>query len=1090
MRTPTCRRTPPIGRLALLLTLAPLAGARAQGRAGAAPGPAGGGGLTATAPLVDPSYLDALRWRLVGPSRGGRVEAVAGHPRDRLTFYMGATGGGVWKTEDGGITWRNISDGYFATGSVGAIALAPSNPDVIYVGMGEACFRGDVSHGDGVYKSTDGGKTWTNVGLRATRHIARIRVDPTNPDLVYVAAFGDGFGPSADRGVYRSKDGGTTWEKVLFRDPNTGAIDLVMDPANPRVMYASLLEFRRFPWAVRSAGAGTGLFKTTDGGDHWTELTNNPGLPSGLKGRIGVALSPAKPDRIWTIIDAEIGKKGVYRSDDGGATWQRTSDYAELTQRPWYYHHIFADPKDPETLYVLNINAYKSSDGGKTFAEVRPPHGDNHDLWIDPADPNRMIEGNDGGATVSFNGGRSWSTEMNQPTAQFYHVVTDDQFPYRIYGPQQDEGSISVPSRSDFGAITEMEWEFAAAGESGYIAVRPDDPNIIYGAEHHWLERYDRRSRQKRDISPWPEDNYGWGDRDIKYRFQWTYPVMLSPHDPNTLYATSQVVHRTRNEGQSWEVISPDLTRHDPSKLEPTPYYGNEKPGPYWGPITRDNTGVEWYSVIFAFAESPAQKGVLWAGSDDGYVQVSRDDGKTWTNVTPKELPEFALISIIEPSHRDPGAAYLAATRYKLQDRRPYLFKTTDYGKTWTKITTGIPDGDFTRVIREDPDHPGLLYAGTETGVYFSTDDGAQWQSLRLDRGGAAAGASVAAGLPVVPVHDLAVKDGDLVVATHGRSFWVLDDAALLAQLAAAQAEPVHLFAPRPTVRFRADAALPATTAGGGNEGSNPPGGVVVQWYSRTKPAEVKLAFLDATGREIRAFSSAEPAVAQRGRRGRPGGAVRVPAEAGASRFVWDMRYPGANVIPGTTLHGSPQGPLAAPGKYQVRLTVDGQTLTQPLEIVKDPRVPFTQADLEAQLRFQLAVRDKLTEAHDLVRRIRSMRDQATAAATAARGGADEARLTRALKALNDKLYPIEERLSQYRARATQDLTNYPNGLDDKLVQLLNFAGQADAPPTQQSLDLLTDLSGRLKEKGDALARVEAGEWRPFAGAARTTSQP
>jgi photosystem II stability/assembly factor-like uncharacterized protein len=559
---------------------------------------------------VDPSYLKLLEWRLVGPSRGGRSEAVAGDPKNRLVFYMGSTGGGVWKTENGGIAWRNISDGFFKTAAVGAIAVAQSDPNIIYVGMGESCFRGDASYGDGVYKSTDGGKTWNNVGLVATRQIARIRIHPQNPNIVYVAAFGDGFGPGPDRGVYRTKDGGKTWQKILFRDNNSGVIDLSMDPNNPNLIYASLLEFRRFPWGLRSAGPGTGLFKTTDGGDHWTELTNNPGMPSGIKGRIGVALSPARSGRVWALVDAETGNKGLFRSEDGGSTWQRTSSFSGLTVRPWYFHHVFADPKDPDTVWVLNIQMYKSTDGGANFVEVVPPHGDNHDLWIDPADTNRMIQANDGGGTVTFDGGKSWSTEMNQPTAQFYHVTTDNEFPYRLYAAQQDNSTISVPSRSDFGAITQQEWFTVGGGEAGYVAVKSNEPNIIVAGEHHMLERYDVRNKQNRDVGPWPESNWGWGDRDMKYRFQWTYPVLRSPNDPNTLYVTSQFVHKSMDEGRTWEIISPDLTRHDPTKLEPMAAYGNQD----LGELGADYARRHRHRVVqhrFRFCGIPCEKGSL-----------------------------------------------------------------------------------------------------------------------------------------------------------------------------------------------------------------------------------------------------------------------------------------------------------------------------------------------------------------------------------------------------------------------------------------------------------------------------------------------
>lgn len=1018
----------------------------------------------ATAQTLTPSLLKLVEWRQIGPSRGGRVEAVAGDPSKPLVFYFGATGGGVWKTEDAGITWRNLSDGQFQTGSVGAIAVAPSNPDVIYVGMGEACFRGDTSHGDGVYKSTDGGKTWTNVGLAATRHIARIRIHPKDPDTVYVAAFGDGFGPSPDRGVFRTPDGGKSWKKVLYRDENSGAIDLTLDAGNPRLLYASLLEFRRFPWAVRSGGAGTGLFKSTDGGDTWTELTNNPGLPGGLKGRIGIAQSPAKPDRVWAIVDAETGKKGVFRTDDGGGTWQRISDYAELTQRPWYYHHIFADPKDPDTVYVLNIGAWKSTDGGKTWQAFRPPHGDHHDLWIDPANPERMIEGNDGGGTISLNGGKSWSTLLNQPTAQIYHVVSDNQFPYHVCGAQQDNSSICLPVRSDYGSISLAESFSPANSESGYLAINTKDPNIIYMGDHHWLYRYDHRTHQSRDISPNPETHYGWGAADINFRFQWTFPVMTSPHDSRVLYTTSQFVHRTTNEGQSWERISPDLTRHDPSKLEKTPYFGNEKVGEYWGPITRDNTGVEWYSTVFAFAESPIKKDLLWAGSDDGYVHVSVDGGRKWRNVTPKNLPDFALISIVEPSWHDPAVAYVAATRYKLQDRKPYLFKTTDYGSTWTQITTGIPDGDFTRVIREDPARRGMLYAGTETGVYVSNNDGVTWQSFRLN-------------LPAVPVHDLLVHRSqkglshDLIAATHGRGFWVIDDVALLQQV---QAPVTALFPPPQTVRVRVDTALPGGVSGDDpSAGKNPPSGVLIPYFLEGKPTEpVVIVITDSNGKEIRKWSSADAASESAGRRGRPASVARVTTEPGANRFIWNMLYPAARVTPGTTLPGPPLAPMAPSGLYHVSLTVDGKTYTEPFRIVTDPRVPYPEGELAEQFSFLMAVRDLLTRTHDAVREIRDARKKAEE--WAAQGGEDR---KQEVAAFNDRLYPIEERLTQYRAKAGQDLSNYPVGIDSKLVVLGQLASKGDAPPTEQSYERFRELSEAVAKYRTAAEEVIRG-WK------------
>jgi photosystem II stability/assembly factor-like uncharacterized protein len=1026
---------------------------------------------------VDPSYLNLVHWRMVGPSRGGRVLAVAGDPVNKLVFYFGSTGGGIWKTEDGGLNWRNVSDPFVKTGSVGALAVAPSNPNIVYAGMGEACVRGDASYGDGVYKSIDAGKTWSHIGLEETRSIARVRVNPANPDIVYVAALGDPWGPNPERGVFRSKDGGRTWKKILFRSEKAGAIDLVMDPNNPNVLYASILELQRFPWGLRSAGPGTGLFKTTDGGETWTELTNRPGLPTGTKGRIGIALAPSRPERVWALVDAELGKKGIYRSDDGGQSWRRLTDDAELTMRPWYYHHIFADPKNADLIYVLNVGAWKSTDGGEKFTAFRPPHGDNHDLWIDPADPNRMIEGNDGGATVSYNGGRSWSTILNQPTAQIYHVVADHQFPYHIYGSQQDNTTIALPSRSDFGRITIEDWETVGGGEDGYIAVNPTDSNVIYAANHHWLTRYERLTKQVHDISPNPETHYGWGGADINYRFWWTYPVMTSPSNPKGLYVTSQYVHYSADEGQSWQIISPDLTRHDPKTLEHTPSYGHEETQEYWGPITREAYGPEWYATIFSFAESPVDSQVMWAGSDDGYVNVSRDHGKTWTRVTPPDLPEFALISIIEPSPHNAAEAYVAATRYKLQDNHPYLYKTSDYGKTWTKIVTGIPENDFTRVIREDPKRPGLLFAGTETAVYVSFDDGARWQTLKN-------------GLPVVPVHDLLVKDGDLVAATHGRGFWILDHEALLRQFdAASLSAGVHLFAPETTVRFRGQAGL----AGGfgtdvSGTGENPPAGVNVPFYLREAPiGPVTLKIFRQnkdTEDQVRTFAmdtTGGPTSATTGRGGgrRRGATVKPTAVQGANVFVWDFRYPGANVLPDAVFQGAAVGPLAPPGAYRVELTIDGHPYSQTFKVVKDPRDTVTDADLVEQFQFMKRVSDRLEQTMATVRRIREMRKRAEdMVAQAKQNNHNTAELDQALKALNDKLYPIEERLVQFRARAGEDLINYPTGIDSKLARLLDFASMADGAPTEGEKELYGRLSEGVTDRVRLVDQVEKKEYQ------------
>jgi photosystem II stability/assembly factor-like uncharacterized protein len=1024
-----------------------------------------------SAAAIDPQLLKALEWRLIGPYRGGRVVAVAGDPVDAQTFYFGSTGGGVWKTADGGITWENVSDGYFKRASVGAIAVSASDPNVIYVGMGETTIRGNVSHGDGVYRSTDRGRTWTHLGLQETRHTARVRIHPQNPDLVYVAALGHAHGPNAERGVYRSRDGGKTWELVLFRSENAGAIDLTMDPNNPRILYAAFWEARRLPHTLISGGEDSGLFKSTDGGETWTEITHKPGLPTGLLGKIGVAVSPAKAGRVWAIIEAEDG--ALFRSDDGGETWRRMSEERGLRHRAWYYQHIIADPQDPDTLWILNVQAWKSIDGGQTFFEMPTPHADNHDLWIDPHNPQRMILGNDGGTCITFTGGGIWSTQDNQPTAEFYHVTTDTQIPYRVYGAQQDNTTMSIASRSDLAGITMLDCYEVGGGESGYIAVRSDNPNIVYaGSYQGFLTRYDHHTRQQRNIAVWPEIASGWGAKDQKYRFQWTAPTILSPHDPNILYTTGNYVFRSTDEGNSWQILSPDLTRNDVTTLEAS-----------GGPLTKDNTGAEYYGTIFAFAESPLERGLFWAGSDDGLIHISRDGGETWQNVTPKELPEWALISIIEPSPHDPATAYVAATRYKLDDFQPYLFKTHDYGQTWTKIVTGIDAHDFTRVIREDPVRQGLLYAGTETGMHVSFDDGEHWQSLQLN-------------LPVVPIHDLVVKDTDLVVATHGRSFWILDDITPLRQISdKVQSSPAHLFPPRPAIRFKTIGGFSQVPASGLfyrksgvatittrrrqkpngetvdeflNAGRNPPDGVIVTFYLKEQPeGEVKLSFLDANEREIRSFSSEEkaeelsPAEISGTAKAKE---LRIPKEAGTNRFVWDIRYPGPAKVDG--FMGGDNvlvGPAVPPGTYQMRLTIGDQVYRESFEIQKDPRVSATQAHLEAQCALLLRIRDRLTETHQSINSIRDMRRQIEEWEHRTQGQKEYEKIAEAGKALKEKLSAIEEELIQVKAKVRQDTLNHPAKLNVKLAGLTGVVASADAAPTKQAYELFEDLSTRIQ---------------------------
>jgi photosystem II stability/assembly factor-like uncharacterized protein len=1041
---------------------------------------------------VDARLLQTVEWRLIGPHRGGRVVAVAGDPHEPMTFYFGACAGGVWKTTDGGTYWEPVSDGFFRTAAVGALAVSDSDPNVIYVGMGEACIRGDVSHGDGVYRSTDAGRTWQHLGLADTRFIGRVRVHPTNPDLVYVAALGHAFGPNRTRGVFRSKDGGRSWEQVLFRDEDTGAVDLSLDQTNPRVLFAALWQVRRTPWSLISGGPGSGLFRSTDGGDTWQELSERPGLPKGLKGRIGVAASPARPGRVWALIEAEEG--GLFRSDDYGETWERVSEDRELRQRPWYYMHVFADPRDADTCYVLNLRMWKSTDGGRTFTQVTTPHGDNHDLWIDPRNPRRMIEGNDGGACVSFNGGESWSTIYNQPTAQFYHLTTDTRFPYHVYGTQQDNSAIAVPSRSHKGAIPYGDCYPVGSAESGHIQVRPDNPDVVFSGAigsapggGGVLLRYDHRTGQTRIVTVWPEIYGGYGARDLRHRFQWTFPILISPHDPNVLYVCGERVFRSTDEGMSWEAISPDLTRNDPEKM-----------GPSGGPITRDTTGAEHYCTIFAFTESPHERGVFWVGTDDGLIHLSRDGGRTWENVTPPELPEWSTVNVIEVSPHDPATAYVAAWRYKLDDYRPLLFKTTDYGRTWTSITGNLPADDFTRCVRADPVRPGMLYCGTETGIFVSFDDGGTWLPLR------------GANLPAVPVYDLQVKDDDLVIATHGRSFWILDDLTPLRQLTdAVLDQPAYLFALRPKIRTR---PLPGSarppgpgknyTLGLGaaatfyerrrptgeveqvflDAGKNPPDGVVVTYYLREKPrGEVTLTFLDARGQEIRRFTSrAEappptepqaPDAAVEGEEGieveeaaaeaRPEGG-RVPAEAGLNRFVWDMRAPEAVKVPGdVTTEQSIAGPVVPPGRYQVRLTVNGQRFTQPLEIRKDPRVTATQEDFDAQFELLLQIRDKLSETHTTINQIRALRDQVEGWVKRL-NGAERRAVREQGRALVRQLTAIEEELIQPRAKGQLDTLHFPVKLNAKLAALTSVVASADGAPTRQSYEVFRDLCARI----------------------------
>ena len=989
--------------------------------------------------------LNGLKFRQLGPFRGGRSGAVAGSQTDPLTYYMGSTGGGIFKTVDGGIRWTPVSDGQIKLGSVGAIAVSDSDSNIVYAGIGESDLRGNASHGDGVYKSSDAGKTWMHMGLDDTQQIGAVRIDPTNPDIVFVAAMGHMSGANEMRGIFRTRDGGKTWKKVLYKNDHVGAIDVAIDPGHPNTLYAAFYQFIRKPWTFESGGPESGIYKSTDGGDTWKDITQNPGMPKGLIGRVSIAISPAKEGSAWMNIEAREG--GVYHTDDGGTTWTHVNGEHKIRQRAWYYPRIFADPKDPNVLYATNFNFFKSADGGHTFREIVTPHGDNHCLWIANDDPKRMIEANDGGANITFNGGASWSSLMNQPTAQFYRVAVDQDFPYHIYGSQQDNTSVKLASRGHGGGITESDWHEVGGGESGWIAPDPTDSRVVYaGSYDGLLTRFDGRTDSLRNINVWPDLPMGSGVEAMRYRSQWNFPLIFSPHDPKLLYMGANVLMGTRDEGMHWQVMSPDLTRNDKSKQ-----------GPVGGPIAKDNTGVEYYDTIFALDESPVTKGVIWAGSDDGLIHVTRDAGKNWANVTPKDFPDFIRVNCVAASPFDAGTAYVAATMYLSDDFRPYLYKTEDFGKTWTKIVKGIPPDDFTRAIRPDPNSRGLLFAGTEAHLYISYDDGSHWSLFQ-------------ANLPAVPITDIAFqkREDDLVISTQGRGFYVLSDLPLVRALAPGKAPPddVHLFAPKPAYRY--------TDGGGGDRppvgvGANPPNGVVV-FYSLSNGAapEIKLRFLDASGKLIKAFTSAsgpEAAPAVEGEEQAP--AVKMPAQAGLNRFVWDMRYSDAAGFPGLILWASNlRGPLVVPGTYTVELDANGRTEKQQFEIKKDPRASTTPEDFSKQLALELQIRDEVSAANQAVMDIRSERHQlASYTSGDSQVVSDANRISTALSNVENAIY-------QTRLESTKDPLNYPVKLNNKLTSLLATVSTSDAHPTAQSYEVFQQLSSQLKEQLDRLQQI------------------
>jgi len=960
----------------------------------------------------------ALEYRLLGPFRGGRSAAVAGVPNQPNLYYFGAAGGGIWKTDNGGRQWENISDGFFG-GSIGAITVAESDPNVIYVGGGEKTVRGNVSSGYGIWKSVDAGKTWKASGLESSRHVPRIAVHPKNHNIVYAGVMGNIYKPTQERGVYKSIDGGKTWKKILFANEHAGVVDLIMDPTNPRILYASTWRIQRTPYSLSSGGEGSALWKSTNSGESWTEISTNEGFPEGTLGIIGVTVSPLNNQRVWAIIENK-NQGGLYRSDDGGETWNQVNDERKLRQRAWYYTRVYADTKDVNTVYVLNVNYHKSTDGGKSFDTYNAPHGDHHDLWIAPDNPQRMIIGDDGGAQVTYDGGETWSTYHNQPTSQFYRVTTDNAFPYRIYVAQQDNSTLRIPHRTDGYSISEDDWESTAGGESAHIAVDPENNDIVYGGSYDgFLTRVNHKTGTVRAINVWPDNPMGHGAEGMKYRFQWNFPIMFSKHNPNKLYTFSQHVHVTENEGQSWDIISPDLTRNDPEKLKSS-----------GGPITQDNTSVEYYCTIFAANESPLKEGLIWVGSDDGLIHVTKDGGKTWNNVTPKGMPDWMMINSIEPSAFDEGTCYVAGTKYKTGDFAPYLYKTTDFGKTWNKITNGINGEHFTRVLREDPKRKGLLYAGTETGMYISFNDGKNWKPFQLN-------------LPIVPITDLTIKDNSLIVATQGRSLWMIDDLSVIQQLYDADLSKTMLFKPKNTYRMRGGSRKGSKTSG-----INHPNGVVTYFNLKdlNKDDKVSLTYFDTEGDTIKTYSNKDKK-------------NRLKVKKGANQFVWDMTYDGAERLPGMILWwASLEGPKAIPGDYKVSLSIEDSlssnifNTSKPFKIVADPRAESTLADMQKQFNFIKDVNKTMDEAHKSIKKIRNINAQLSDFQKQYKNNNNVKELVEKAKTLETELSKIEKELYQTKNRSGQDPLNFPIKLTNKLGHLNSLVSMGDFAPTEQDV--------------------------------------
>ena len=961
----------------------------------------------------DPGNYKDLRWTSVGPARGGRSIACAGVRKRPAEFYFGATGGGLWKTTDSGKSWSCVSDGFFKTSSVGAVAVSESNPDVVYAGTGEREIRGNVSEGDGVYKSTDGGETWKHIGLENTRNISRIVVDPKNPDVVYVAALGHLFSAGPDRGVYKSVDGGKSWTQILFESNLAGAVEVVLDPTNSKTVYAATWEAWRTPSHMNSGGPGSKLYKSTDAGGHWTDMTRSKGLPDGVIGKIGISVSAVDSKRVFAIIESK--ESAVYRSDDSGTTWSKLSESHDLTQRGWYFTHIYADPKDKNHVVVLNVGSSQSHDGGKTWGSFRTTHSDNHDLWINPDDPKKMIESNDGGASVSLDGGATWSPET-YATAQIYHVVADNHIPYRIYGAQQDNSALRV-SPSEFDRPDHRNWDNTAGGESGFIAVKTNDPDVVYGGNYSGeLEEINYRTGLSKNLNAWPDNPMGLAAKDLKHRVQWTFPIVTSPHDPRVLYTASQYLLKTTDDGQSWKRISPDLTRNDKSKQVSS-----------GGPITQDNTSIEYYDTIFSVAESPKQKGLIWIGSDDGLVHITQDGGGKWEDVTPPDMPHWGRVSMLEPSPHDARTAYLAVNDYQNDDQKPYLYRTHDFGKTWTKIVTGLPGNAFARVCREDLHRAGLLYAGTETGAYFSFDDGGHWQSLQ-------------ANLPLCPVHDLLLKDDDLIAATHGRSFWIMHNISRIAELTATKSATALLYPPVDRVRLNGNARIR------------------VDYFLPSPAKDVKVTVFDKSGAQVGTTSGSN--------------AVGVHSDE------LSLGHAPFGSFPGMVLwSGSPRLVPAPPGIYKVVLTVDGKSLSAWVRIHKDPRVSYSDRDLVEQYQFTVKVVERINDANRAVVRIRDMKTQID---KVSKDPKSTPAILSGATALTDKLTAVEGAIYEYRSKAGEDPLNYGVKLNDRLAGVTSVLQSGQMPPSRQAKEVFAGLTKLLQVQLDLLKGLEASDLKAF----------